>query len=462
MNNGLTVSTSGRARRLPLPRVWPLRASDVYALLIGNAVLLAAMWVRHGGLAEFSSLTGSLTALGQLTAIFGTYLVLIQLVLMSRAPALDQVFGSDRITAAHRWVGFGAVWLIVAHVVFTTVGYAGSAGLSVLDELLLQLTTYPYVLWAAASLGLLVGVAASSVRAARRRVSYETWYFIHLYAYLAIALGFAHQVVLGTDFFADPLARLYWIALYLTAFGLLAGFRFAAPVAVSVRHRFALANVVAESDDVTSIYLTGRNLDQLAVRAGQWFRLRFLTPTGWYRAHPFSISAAPNGRYLRFSIRDLGDYTPTLRHLPLGTRVFLEGPYGAFTGAARTKARVLLVAGGIGVTPLRALLEELPAKPGDITLLYRASSPAEVVFAREIDTLATLRGAVVHYLVGRRGSPAMRQDPLEPAALRALVPDVLARDVYVCGPAGMTDKVLDSLRKLRVPARQIHYERFAF
>ena len=462
MSNGLADSRKGWPGRVPLPRVWPLRASDIAALLVGNALLLAAMWVRHGGLARLSDPAGILTGAGQLAALFGTYLVLIQLVLMSRAPALDQVFGSDRIAAAHRLVGFGAVWLITAHVAFTLSGYAISANLGLFDELVVQLTTYPYVLWSAVALALFVGVAVISMRVARRRLSYETWYFIHLYSYLAIALAFAHQVVLGTDFFADPAARAYWIANYIIAFGLLAVFRFAAPMTMSVRHRFAVANVVAESADVTSIYVTGRDLERLAVRAGQWFRLRFLTPQGWYRAHPFSISAAPNGRYLRFSIRELGDYTGQIRHISRGTPVFLEGPYGAFTGAARSKARILLVAGGIGVTPLRALLEELPAKRGDITLLYRASSPAELVFAQEIRTLAAMRGAVVHFLVGRRGTPAMPTDPLAPTGLRALVPDVSSRDIYVCGPAGMTDAVLASLRALRVPSRQIHYERFAF
>jgi ferredoxin-NADP reductase len=148
--------------------------------------------------------------------------------------------------------------------------------------------------------------------------------------------------------------------------------------------------------------------------------------------------------------------------MPIGTRVFIEGPYGALTGAARTKARVLLVAGGIGITPLRALLEELPASRGNLTLIYRASGPEELVFKREIDELASLRGATVHYLVGKRGSREMPSDPLDPRALRKLVPDIHSRDVYVCGPTGMMTRTLSSLRWLKIPADQIHYERFAF
>lgn len=451
-----------RARRVPLPRIWPVRANDVYALLAGNGLLIAGMWVRHGNLDELKTAAGTLTAIGQLAALYGTYLVLIQLVLMSRNPWLDQVFGQDRIAAAHRWVGFGAIWLLVGHALFTTVGYAMGDGSSPLGELWTLLTLYPYVLWSAAALVLFVVVAISSVRAARRRVSYETWYTIHLYVYLAIALGFLHQLFIGIDFSTDPVARMYWIGLYVVAVGTLLAFRFGQPIAISWRHRMHVGNVVQEGPGVVSIYLTGRDLDRLPVRAGQWFRLRFLTRGGWYRAHPFSISAAPNGMYLRFTIKDLGDYTRRLQQVAIGTSVFVEGPHGIFTGATRTKARVLLIAGGIGITPLRALLEELPAARGTLTLVYRATRPDDLVFRSELDQLVELRGATVHYLVGKRFSRELPADPLEPKALRRLVPDIAERDIYVCGPIGMMERVLGGLRRLRVPESQIHYERFAF
>ena len=460
-NTARPAATARKAGRVPLPRVWHVTANDFYAILGGIALLIAGMWVRHGGLHELSTTAGMFTAAGEISALYGTYLVLIQLILMSRSPWLDQMFGQDRITDAHRWVGFSAIWLLVFHAIFTTVGYAMSIGVDPVGEFLTLLGTYPYVLWSAVALGLFIVVAISSVRAARRRASYETWYAIHLYTYAAIALGFLHQLFVGIDFTTDLMAQIFWIGLYVAAVGSLLAFRFGQPIAISWRHRFHVANVVEESAGVASLYLTGRDLDQLPVRAGQWFRLRFLTREGWFRAHPFSISAAPNGRFLRFTIKELGDYTRTLQRIPVGTPVFVEGPYGALTGAVRTRARVLLVAGGIGITPLRALLEELPAGRGNLTLIYRASGPEDVVFRREIDELASLRGATVHYLVGRRGSAEMPIDPLDPRALRRLVPDINDRDIYVCGPTGMMTRVLGSLRRLRIPDKQIHYERFA-
>ncbi len=450
------------ARRVPLPRTWGVRPVDVVALLVGNGVLIGLMWVRHGGLAELATPGGPFTAAGQLAGLYGAYLVLIQLVLMSRSPWLDQAFGTDRLAWAHRWVGFTCTWMLLGHGLLVTVGYAQGAGRTVVDQALTLVGTYPFVLWSVAAMALFVLVAATSVRAARRRMAYETWFNIHLYAYLAVALAFMHQLVTGIDFIDDPIARLYWIGLYASAVGLILAFRFGLPLRITLRHRFSVASVVPEARGVVSLYVTGRQLDRLPVRAGQWFNVRILNREGWWRHHPLSISAAPNGRFLRFTVKDLGDWSGSLRHVAPGTPIMLEGPYGILTGARRTHAKVLLVAGGVGITPLRALLEALPAKPGDLTLLYRARRPEEVVFREELDRIAAARGATVHYLLGARGSRAMPHDPFDPDRLASLVPDAAERDVYVCGPSAMMDGSTRGLRAMGVPPAQIHLERFSY
>jgi predicted ferric reductase len=446
-------------RPVPLPRAWSIGAAEIVTVLGANAVLILAMWLRHGGLEQLSTVGGQLTAIGQLTALFGTYLALIQLVLMSRSPWLDQAFGMDGLAVAHRWLGFATVWLLLGHGVFTTLGYALGDRTSVVAELWTLITTYPYVLMALVSGGLFAAVAISSLRAARRRLSYETWYGIHLYAYLAIALGFLHQLFVGTDFIHDPVAVGYWVALYAVAVALVLAFRVGQPVWLSARHRLRVSHVVTEAPGVISIYMTGHDLDRLAVRSGQYFVWRFLTRDSWWKAHPFSISSAPNGAWLRITVKELGDGSRAVQGVSIGTRVFLEGPYGVLTGARRTRPRVLLVAGGIGIAPLRALLEALPANRGDLTLLYRVRDARDIVFRNELETLARTRGAQVHFLIGRRGGAA---DPLDAAALERLVPDVRERDVYLCGPVSMMRHVEDSLRRLGLPDRQVHAERFAY
>jgi predicted ferric reductase len=358
-------------------------------------VVIVLMWLRHGGLDQLGSPGGPFTAAGQLTALLGTYLALVQLVLMGRSPWLDQAFGMDRLAWAHRWLGFATIWLIGAHGILTTAGYALGDGRGVADEAIHLLTTFPYVLWATAGFALFVMIGVSSLRAARRRLSYETWFGLHLYAYLAIALAFLHQLFVGADFMHDQLAAIYWIGLYVLAVSLVLVFRVGQPLWTSLRYRLRVAAVVAEGPGVVSVYISGRDLDRLAVRSGQYFVFRFLTRDGWWRGHPYSISSAPNGRWLRVTVKALGDDSARIGRLPVGTRVFVEGPYGILTGARRTRPAVTLIAGGIGIAPLRALLESLPARAGDLTLIYRVSRPRTGV-AGELDLLAAHRGAAVH------------------------------------------------------------------
>jgi predicted ferric reductase len=449
-------------RRPPRPQRSVVRAGDVGAVLLVNAIVIVGMWVRHGGLGSLSTPGTTATALGQVTALLGTYLALVQLVLMARSPWLDQVFGIPRLALWHRWVGFACLWLLIGHAVLTTVGYALIDRISITTELVNLLVDYPFVLMATAGLALLILVGVTSLRIALRRVSYETWYYLHLYAYLGIALGFAHQLVVGTDFIDDPIATAYWIGLYTATAALLVAFRIGPPIAMAFRHRMRVANVVQEAPGVASIYVTGRDLDRLPVRAGQFFVWRFLGGDGWWRPHPFSVSSAPNGKWLRLTVKERGDDTAWIQKVALGTPVLAEGPYGAFTTALRTRRRVLLIAGGIGITAIRALIEDMNPPRGALALIYRASRWEDVVFRTEIDNLMKVRGWTVHYVIGRRDRHEVAAEPLDAAHLRALVPDVVKRDIFICGPDSMIEAVRTALRSLKVPARQVHSERFSF
>jgi predicted ferric reductase len=437
-----------------------LRSGDLLAIAIGNGSLIVLMWIRHGGLAGFATLGTALVAGGQLTALLGTYLALIGLVLMSRNPWLDRPFGLPRLAHWHRWIGFACVWLLVAHTVLTTIGFAMTSGSDAVAELWSLLTSYPYVLMATVGLVIFVAVGIASARAVRRRLSYETWYFIHLYAYLGMALGFAHQLVVGTDFLSDRLAKVYWIGLYgATALAIVVS-RLGQPVRLYLRHRFRVERVTSESPGVVSVYVTGRHLERLAAQPGQFFIWRFLAGDGWWHAHPFSLSAAPNARYLRLTVKGSGDTSRSMQRLVVGTRVVAEGPYGAFTAERQVRQQILLVAGGIGITPIRALLEGLPPPRGRIAMIFRASRWEDVVFRDELDALAKARGARLTYLIGRRSD--LGRDPLNARDLRRLVPDIADRDIYVCGPDGMVQKVRRSLEQLKVPTEQIHEERFEY
>ncbi|MEV5721519.1 hypothetical protein AB0L41_47340 [Amycolatopsis mediterranei] len=184
-------------------------------------------------------------------------------------------------------------------------------------------------------------------------------------------------------------------------------------------------------------------------------RYRFPGHNHWWQANPFSLSAAPDGRTLRLTAKAAGSTSAGLRHAPVGSRVFVEGPYGAFTSVHRTRPGALLIAGGVGITPVRAMLEGEPA--GDLVVLYRVRSEDDAVLVDEVRALVADRGGRLHLLTGRTDEGAT---PFEPDSLRALVPDITERDVYVCGPPAMTSAVLGALSKLNVPGRRVHSERF--
>jgi predicted ferric reductase len=449
-----------------LPRRWSLTPSDLNWGVLGIAVIIGAMWVRHGGLDRFDSPLNALTAIGQLTALYGTYLALVGIFLMSRAPFIDQVLGSDEAARLHRIAGFASVWFIGAHAITSTIGYSGTTTVPTIGEVWNQIYTFTILesggLGGTIALALLIVVAVVSIRAARARLAYETWYGIHLYVYIAMALGFLHQLTLGVDFVDDDLARNTWIGLYLAAFAPLILYRFLEPIVRNLRHRFYVEKVVIERDGVASLWITGRAMHRLPVRAGQWFGIRVLNAKGWWRSNPYSISAGPDGIYLRFTIEAVGDRSRDLQRIKPGTRIFLEGPYGILSGAIRTHEKVLLIAGGIGITPLRALFEVLPVRRGDMALLYRAPSNASVVFKKELTRIAEVRGAKLDFVTGSRDQFAFNDDPLSPGGLWAAYPDVRERDVYLCGSPLMMATVEKSLRDIGVPHGQIHLERFSW
>jgi predicted ferric reductase len=421
--------------------------TGLYAVLAANAAVVTFFFAQAG----FASNT--LIVLGRLAGLYGALLMAFQLLLVARLPWLDRRIGMDRLTLWHRWTGFGILWTLLAHAVFITFGYAESSDLDPVNQLIDLAETVEGVLRAVVALAIIIVVGAASARFARRRLAYETWHFIHLYTYIAVVLAFTHQVAVGTTFTSSSAATAYWYAVWGVALGSVAVGRLVLPLWRNWRHQLRVTAVVPESDNVVSIYMTGRDLDRMPARAGQFFLWRFLTRDRWWQANPFSLSAAPDGRTLRLTAKTAGDGTAALRHVKVGTRVFAEGPYGAFTTLHRTRPETLLIAGGVGITPMRALLEELH---GHVVLIYRVATDSDAVLYDELRELAHAKGAELHLITG----PAT-PDKLPPSELARLVPNIADRDVFVCGPPGMTNAVLRCLRELGVPKQQIHHERFS-
>jgi ferredoxin-NADP reductase/DMSO/TMAO reductase YedYZ heme-binding membrane subunit len=388
------------------------------------------------------------------------YGVVVLVALMARLPPLERRIGTDRLALWHAMGGRYVITLITGHVLFTIWGYSVTAHETVTSETATLLTTYPDVLMATVAWFLLLGVAAFSARAARSRLSYETWYYAHLYTYMAIALAFSHQFADGASFTASLDARAAWSALYVTVAAAIVWYRFITPPRMAARHQFTVTSVQPEAPGIVSVFISGRDLGKLRAEPGQFFRWRFLTRELGWQSHPYSLSAMPQADQMRITVKARGDHSGSMARLRPGTRVIAAGPYGAFTPSL-SRRRVVLIAGGVGITPIRAMFAALPKRMADgITLIYRASHPRDVLFSRELDAIAADRNATVHYVIGSRDH--LGYDPLEPGHLQRLAPGLHRYEAYVCGPPGMTQAAMAALRAAGIPRRRIHHESFDF
>ncbi|HET7799661.1 MAG TPA: ferric reductase-like transmembrane domain-containing protein [Humibacillus xanthopallidus] len=458
------VPAIGRQLR-PTPRWWrDATAAAGWALVL----FVVALWVAGGGISDFTSVGESLTNVGRLTGLVASVLILIQVLLMARIPVVEQAWGQDELARVHRLVGFTSFNLMIAHIVLTILGYSAGTDLGVIGTFIDETLHAPGMLLALAGSVALVMVVVTSVRKARRRLRYESWHLLHLYAYLGAGLALPHQLWTGADFRSSTVATVFWWGLYAAALASVVVYRVALPLIRSRRHRLVVSHVQAESPTVTSVVITGRRLDRLPVRAGQFFQWRFLDGEGGSRANPYSISAAPDGRSLRITAEAVGDSSSRLAALRPGTPVLVEGPYGRLHSGVRTRERTVLIGAGIGITPLRALLEELPAGPDATVVIYRVGRQSDIVLADELLALARAKGARVVAVVGHRRTdrdswlPADSAHLGEAEALLRIVPDIAYRDVYVCGNPAWMDHVIEAAKDAGVPTESIHHERFSY
>jgi predicted ferric reductase len=421
-----------------------------------NAGVIVWLWVEGGGV-EFPSWGEGWATASRLTGLLGAYLALLQVVLLARLPWLERMVGFDRLTRWHRWNGHATLWLVLIHVVTIVIGYAGLDRLGIWEEIKTLYTSYPGMLTASIGTALYILVVVTSIVIVRARLRYEWWNGVHITIYAGIALAWFHQVPTGNEFIHREAATWYWRSLHLAVLALLVVFRLLVPIVNAFRYRLRVVEVVAEAPGVTTVRIAGPGLARLRANAGQFFLWRFLTRGHWWSSHPFSLSQAPDGQSLRITVRGLGDFTRAISRIAPGTRVVTEGPFGVFTQAVRRREKVLLVAGGIGITPVRALVDVLE---GDVVLIYRSIDEAGLVFRDELDRIARARGIRVEYVVGDHATEAGSQ-LLSATHLRELVPDLAERDVYVCGPPAMTDAIAASARAAGVARRFLHTERFS-
>ncbi len=439
------------------------RRDAAVRLAAGSALWLALLlvaywWAAGGGIRDFG-----LLSVGRLTGLVASVLLLAQVLLMARVPVLERAFGQDRLARIHRVVGFTSFDLMLAHVVLITWGYAVGSVTRFPSTFWDLMWHYPGMLLAVAGTLCLCLVVATSIRAARRRIRYEPWHLLHLYAYLGVGLALPHQLWTGQDFLSSTSRTVFWWTAWGVAAGAVLVWRVGVPVGRNLRHRLQVTSVVPEAPGLASVYIGGRDLDRLPVEAGQFLSWRFLGRPGWTRSNPYSLSAAPDGRSLRITVQDVGDGSRSAHALTPGTRVVVEGPFGRLSARARSRRRLAFIGAGVGCAPLRGLAEALAYAPGDAVYVERyADTP---LFADELDVLGRERGLHVLRLPGHRRAddswlPAAVGPRSDLDALRGWIPDIAERDVFVCGPEAWTDLVRRDLLAAGLAPEHLHLETF--
>lgn len=427
--------------------------------LIFNPIVIGMFWWPLSGTILFTSFGATLISLGRLAGLLGAYFVLAQLILIGRVIWVERLFGLDKLSRLHHWNGYLAISLLLIHPVLLTFGYSATTKASLYGQFLDFLYNYQWVFLAFLGLLIFVTTVGLSISIARKHFRYETWYSVHLFNYAAIALVYLHQLQNGTDF-ANRYFVYYWYALYIFVFGNLIIFRFVRPLYYTWRHQFRVSRIEHETHDTTSLYITGKHLDSFPIRAGQFMILRFLSKKFWWQAHPFSLSVAPNKDCLRVSIKNVGDFTSQVASITPGTRVLIDGPHGIFTQQVIRNNKLLFIAGGVGITPIRSLLEEIAGKKNCV-LLYGSKTARDIIFKKELNTLAKSYGIKTYYIMSEDPGWKGEKGRVDRRAIERLVPDYKEREVFLCGPPPMMTSIIALFKEVGFPKNLLHYEKFS-
>ena len=418
--------------------------APLFALLAGSLPPARDFWT------EFSVAIG----------YAGLAMMGLQFGLTARFRYVTEPWGEDVIYHFHRQISLIAVALVIAHPIILFI---------VRPELLVLLNSFtaPWrARFAAMSVYSLIALVVMAVWRVKLKISYETWHITHiLLAVIAVAAGLAHMV--GWAFYlVSPWKRTLWICMTIFWIGLLFYVRIIKPLFL-LRRPYRIAEVRKERGDTATLVMQPEGHPGFRFTPGQFGWLTVWGSPFKITGHPFSFSssaALTDGR-VEMTIRNLGDFTSTIHTLPAGKRVYLDGPYGAFTVGNPADMHVL-IAGGIGITPMMSIIRTF-ADNGDkrpVILLYGSKDWESITFREELDALKKqLRLTIVHVI---RNPPAEwtgeRGHITAEVFKRHLPPPYADHEYFICGADVMMDSIEKALDELHVPISKYHSERYSF
>jgi predicted ferric reductase len=418
--------------------------APLFALLAGSHPPTRDFWT------EFS------VALGY----SGLAMMGLQFGLTARFRYVTEPWGEDVIYHFHRQISLIAVGLVITHPLILVV---------VKPELLAPSNMLEAPLSAHLALLSIFSVIALVVTALWRaalNLKYETWHLTHIVlAVVAIAAGVVHMV--GSSFYlVDPWKQSLWIGLTIFWIGLLLYVRIVKPLFM-LRRPYRVSEVRQERGDTTTLVMQPDGHPGFHFNPGQFGWLMVWGSPFKITGHPFSFSssAAAKGGRVEMSIRNLGDFTKEIQRVPVGKRVYLDGPYGAFTIGNPADMHVL-IAGGVGVTPMMSMIRTL-ADRGDkrpVILLYGSKDRDSITFCEELEALkARLDLTVVHVLANPPAGWTGEQGFINAEMFkRHLPPPYSDHEYFICGPGVMMDAIEKALGEMGVPMAKYHSERYSF
>jgi predicted ferric reductase len=418
--------------------------APLFALLAGSHAPTRDFWT------EFS------VALGY----SGLAMMGLQFGLTARFRYVTEPWGEDVIYHFHRQISLVAVGLVVAHPVILVVVQPELLALS--NMLQAPLSAHLALL----SIFSVIALVVTALWRATLNLKYETWHFSHiLLAVVAITAGVVHMV--GSSFYmADPWKQSLWIGLTIFWIGLLLYVRIVKPLFM-LRRPYRVSEVRQERGDTVTLVMQPDGHPGFHFNPGQFGWLMVWGSPFKITGHPFSFSssaAAKEGR-VEMSIRNLGDFTKEIQRVPVGKRVYLDGPYGAFTIGNPADMHVL-IAGGVGVTPMMSMIRTL-ADRGDkrpVVLLYGSKDRESITFYEELELLkARLDLTVVHVLATPPAGWTGEQGFINAKMFkRHLPPPYSDHEYFICGPGVMMDAIEKALGEMGVPMAKYHSERYSF
>ncbi len=266
----------------------PMTASQ--GLVIGmwafNLAAVLVIWATTALPDPGSGLDDVVLSVGRLLGLLAVFFALVQFMLMGRVAWIERAFGLDRLAGYHRLNGYATVLCIVGHATVIVMAYSLAAETNFVTQYVSIVREFPYVWMALLAEILFITVVVTSVYIVRRRLRFETWFFVHLLVYAAIVLAFFHQFALGGSFNGHPMARAYWYGLYAFVTVNVLFWRFSFPTINLLRFRFRVLNVVAETPTSTSVYISGQHLHRWKAQPGQFVLVRIFAIKGADKSEP--------------------------------------------------------------------------------------------------------------------------------------------------------------------------------